>query len=70
MVAIMAAILNLGLHSHGLFFKVRNEVLAPKYPTLDTEIIILCGIVTEIWDASILAAILAAILNFAHEGAL
>ena len=32
-------------------FIVRNEIVAPKYPTLDTKIIVLGGIVTEIGNA-------------------
>ena len=30
---------------------IRNERLAPIYPTLDTKIIVLGGMVSEIWEA-------------------
>ena len=37
-------------HSFENIFVGRNEFLAPQNPTLDTKIIVLGGLVIEIWD--------------------
>ena len=58
--------LDLGFFSHRVMFFVRNELLAPNYPTLDTKILVLRSIVTEIGMHLLLTAILAAILNSKH----
>ena len=38
------------LQPRDIDFIVRNELLAPQNPTLDTKIIVLGGMVNEIWD--------------------